>query len=303
MASERQTPGQLADQRGVALGGLAPAVHAAAVGGTSGLVSSKTSAHENLSKATFHSEKDPLTIYFSPKETAIKRVKNLKRNVWAAGHLHGLSTRGHRPPQCWFVTLTYVGLDDWRPDHISTATERYRRWCKRNLVACRYVWVGELQKRGAVHYHLLVWLPQGVHMPKWDTSSGTACGRDALPFWPHGMTNTQKAKAGVGYLMKYLSKLGETTTFPPGIRLNGAGGLTPQARQIRGWYNLPEWVKREFGVGAAKRLAIGIVDTSTGELLPAMYHKKIFPGGMTLTPLRTMPDRFHDGAYSTLPRP
>jgi hypothetical protein len=113
------------------------------------------------------------------------------------------------------------------------------------------------------------------------------------------MTNTQVAKSGVGYLMKYLSKLGELTVFPPRLRLYGCGGLTAQARGVRCWYNLPEWAKRGHGVGELKRQGSRLVVLETGEILPPMYAVKGVPGGMVLTLLRPMPERWHDGAYST----
>ena len=163
------------------------------------------------------------------------------------------------------VTLTYVGVEDWRADHISQALEQYRRWCRRKGVQCCYLWVAELQKRGAVHYHLMAWLPVGVRMPHWDRPT-TAAGRVVRPFWPHGMSNTEQAIAGVGYLMKYLSKGDDKTVFPPHLRLYGVGGLTPQARAVRAWYNLPEWAKREHGVGELRRIGSRLVVADTGEL-------------------------------------
>jgi hypothetical protein len=272
-----------------------------AAGGAAGagLVSLQTSRNEKTQKTVSQREGDTFQVNFDPKERASKRVKRLRRNVWAAGHLHGLGARGHRPPVAWFVTLTYVGVDDWRADHMSDATHQYRRHCARLGVPCRYLWVAELQKRGAVHYHLLCWLPQGVLMPHWDQSIATSSGRSCGPFWSHGMTNTQVAKAGVGYLMKYLSKLGDETVFPPRLRLYGCGGLTEQARGVRCWYNLPEWAKREHGVGDLKRQGSRLIVLETGEILPCMYAIKKVSGGMILTLLRPMPERWHDGAYST----
>lgn len=114
------------------------------------------------------------------------------------------------------------------------------------------------------------------------------------------MTNTQVAKAGVGYLMKYLSKLGEFTVFPDHLRLYGVGGLNPQARAVRAWYNLPEWVKREYGVGDVRRHKSHLVVMETGELLEPMYRRRFDHGRIFLDQLRPMPDRWHDGAYSTV---
>ena len=43
----------------------------------------------------------------------------------------------------------------------------------------RYCWVAELQKRGAIHYHLALWLPADVSLPKPDP--GPAGGSTAPP--------------------------------------------------------------------------------------------------------------------------
>lgn len=264
-----------------------------------GLVTLQTSPPEQSSKNHSHREGDAFQVTFDKQKRAEKRIKRLRRNVWAAGHLHGLTTKGYRAPTCWFVTLTYAGRDDWRADHISAALEQFRRYCAKIKVVCRYIWVAELQKRGAVHYHLICWLPKGVRMPHWDRSTVSLSGRPIAPLWARGYTNTQVAKTGVGYLMKYLSKIGADTNFPAGLRLYGCGGLTPQARTVRCWYNLPEWAKREHGVGDLKRQGSRLIVRETGEILPAMYGLKRIPGAILLTLLRPMPERWHDGAYST----
>jgi hypothetical protein len=249
----------------------------------SGLVSSKTS---------------PLEIRLDALSCREKRIKRLRRSVWGAGSLHGAAARGHRPDVCHFVTLTYVGVDDWRPDHVAAATERFRRHCARLRVRCRYLWVAELQKRGAVHYHLLVWLPRGVRMPHWDEPTRSPSGRAVAPFWPHGWTQVERARAGVGYLMKYVSKLDGQAEFPHGLRLYGVGGLDQQARAVRAWYNLPEWAKREHGVGDLQRVGSRLVVRETGELLPPMYAREFRPGAIVLHQLREMPPRWHTGPYS-----
>lgn len=227
---------------------------------------------------------------------ALQRIRRLKRSVWASGHLHGLANRGFRPPVCWFVTLTYRGVKDWKADHISNAIQRYRQWCRRKGYACRYTWVAELQRRGAVHYHLLAWLPHGVVMPFWDAAPDAK----RPPFWQHGMTNTEPAKSGIGYLMKYLSKLGEFHRFPKGLRLYGIGGLDQQGREVRSWYNLPEWAKRLHGVGEVRRKACGLVVSESGEILASPYRVERVPGGLLLRLVGELSARFHDGAYSAV---
>lgn len=238
-----------------------------------------------------------LSVNLSAPESALRRIKRLKRSVWASGHLHGMASRGMRPPQCWFVTLTYVGVSDWKPQHIRDALRRFRSWCEVNGHPCRYTWVAELQNRGAVHYHLLAWLPQGVRMPHWDRPQGRRAA-----FWPHGMTNTEKALSGVGYLMKYLSKLGELTKFPKGLRLYGIGGLCKDGRSVRRWYNLPEWAKRSFGVGELVRRKVGLIVHATGELLAPAYKVLRAPGCLVIQQVREVPDKWAHGAYSAFPR-
>jgi hypothetical protein len=115
------------------------------------------------------------------------------------------------------------------------------------------------------------------------------------------MTNTQKATSGVGYLMKYLSKLGELTRFPKGLRLYGMGGLDLQARNVRSWLNLPEWVKAEYGVGEVFRKTGRLLVRATGEFLEPAFRCRLIPGvGLELHQLRPVVERFHHGAYSSV---
>jgi len=229
---------------------------------------------------------------------SLRRIRRLKRSVWAAGHLHGIADHGKRAPVCWFVTLTYRQISDWRADHVSAAVEAFRNWCRRVGVPCRYIWVAELQNRGAMHYHLLAWLPQGLRMPQWDRQPD----RKRAAFWAHGMTNTEPARAGVGYLMKYLSKLGGFHRFPKGARLYGIGGLDASARQTRTWFNLPEWAKCSYGVGEVIRSGSRLVLRS-GEILQSPWLAKWVGGGLQLQLVGELPARWHDGAYSTLRQP
>jgi hypothetical protein len=267
-----------------------------------GLVTYKTSS-KNLESGHFG-------VSFHPNECALRRISRLKRSVWASGRLHGLANSGFRPPVCWFVTLTYAGIEDWRANHVSEALKAYREWCRVKGVPCRYTWVAELQQRGAVHYHMLAWLPPGVRMPKWDRShsvkrilkSGKVRVRVFAPFWSHGMTERDEARSGVGYLMKYLSKLGEFHRFPDGMRLYGIGGLDGQARKIRSWLNLAEWQKAGYGVGDLVRVAGRLVVQATGQLLDSIYRVQVVPGGLRVSLVGERPEGDFSGPYSSLNR-
>lgn len=283
-----------------ALGPLeGPRVRGGASGEAAGLVPFKTNLNGSNTS---------LEISFAKPVVAERRISRLKRSVWASGHLHGLAEKGFRPSVCWFVTLTYARANAWAANHLTKAVQSFRNWCKSKGVPCRYTWVAEIQPgrlertgEAVVHYHLLSWLPVGVNMPHWDRATRKHNGwRDA--FWPHGMTNTEKAFSGVGYLMKYLSKLGELTIFPKGLRLYGIGGLTAEGVGVRRWYNLPEWVKRSGGVGDVVKAGKDFVLRHTGEVLPPAYAVKKTPFGLVLTALRELPAKWFDGAFSTFPR-
>jgi len=246
-----------------------------------GLVPSKTSGP------------DFLEISFDPAEVQERRVKRLRRTVWACGHLHQVGRANGSRENVWFVTLTYRGVDDWQPGHISRCIRAVRKWCKKRRVPFRYVWVAELQRRGAMHYHIAVWLPKRVQLPKFDKQG----------WWPHGMTQRVIAKNAVGYLMKYLSKISPFHVFPKGARIHGYGGLTQQSRGICTWLNLPGWCKQRFGVGELRTIAGRRVVRDTGEILPPMYHRLFLRAGMRLYPLGPVPDRWVDGPYCTLRAP
>ena len=246
-----------------------------------------------------------LTVSFSPSIVAERRVNRLKKSVWASGHLHGFAEVGV-PSKCWFVTLTYARANAWCPKHISKAVQGYRNWCASKGVICRYTWVAEIQPKrlertgeAVVHYHLLAWLPEGVSMPHWDKETRKRGGLRAA-FWPHGMTNTEKAFSGVGYLMKYLSKLGELTVFPPGLRLYGIGGLTALGASVRRWFNLPAWVKQFAGVGDVCKVGKSFVMRDSGEVLETPYVCKKTAFGLEIKAIREIPPRWFDGVYSSV---
>lgn len=235
---------------------------------------------------------DCISISFDKVTQRENRIKNLRKNVWACGTLiNGQLPKGWR---CWFVTLTYRGVDDWNPRHVSDALKRFRHWANKAGTKPAYVWVAELQQRGAMHYHLAVWLPAHLSMPMWDKG-----GASRSAFWPHGMTNRQVARNAVGYLMKYLSKVGKYHEFPKGARLYGAGGVDAERRAIRGWLNWPQWLRQSYGVGEVKRTRAGRVVRETGEILQAAFRVVRAVGGMLLFPLQPLPQRWADGPYST----
>lgn len=69
-------------------------------------------------------------------------------------------------PLPFFVTLTYQkNFTDCEHSkkHLNTFLQRFRRKCKKNNVEFNYIWKMEFQKRGAVHYHLALFIPHDLY--------------------------------------------------------------------------------------------------------------------------------------------
>lgn len=241
-----------AAQRGPACGDTGAAAQCPPSGETAvspGLVNSSTSQ----------------TRYEAPLQIDSKkaRIQRLRRAIPAAADLIQREL-GPRRYKAAMVTATYRGVDDFEPRHISRLLDCIRKWLARRGYRLHYVWVAELQQRGALHYHLLIWLPKGLTLPKPDKAG----------WWPHGMTKIEWARNAVGYMVKYLSKMDSKGSFPKGVRLSGRGGLPAAGRAICRWLNYPLWLKQQAGVNTPiKRISgIGLVNTDTGECLPSPWH-------------------------------
>lgn len=155
------------------------------------------------------------------------------------------------------ITLTYAPGETWRPRHLSDLLANCRKFCKRAGKDFRYVWVAEMQQRGVVHYHVIVWLPKGFKLPK----------PDERGWWPYGMSNIQWAQKAAGYLAKYASKGQEpgAPAFPKGIRISGNGGLDAHGRIEFRFWRAPSEAREFFGVGAdIRRIKGGRFDAATG---------------------------------------
>jgi hypothetical protein len=91
-----------------------------------------------------------------------------------------------------------------------------------------------------VHFHLVLWLPVGVRLPKPDL-----CG-----WWPHGFSRIESVRSAVGYCASYVSKLEVCERFPRGLRLSGRGGLCSDSRREVRFWCAPRYVREAMGLGA-----------------------------------------------------
>ncbi len=193
----------------------------------------------------------------------LSRIRRLRASLKHTATMHE-NTREAQPKgrrwKCVMVTLTY--RDDGRDveNHISVYIRRVRAWLKRRGHDSRFCWVAELQKRGAVHYHVLWWIPYTLEMPMADVQG----------WWEHGDTRTEKAKRPISYLLKYASKLESkalgltpglirlgATAFPKGMRIYGSGGLTKEEQAERAWRLLPNWLRPHTTISERWRRAAG----------------------------------------------
>jgi hypothetical protein len=152
-----------------------------------------------------------------------------------------------------FIRLSY--RDGVRPKarHISDALKRARQWALRHGGWLGHVYRYEFgSERGRGHYHVIVWLPRGVTMPRWDTRG----------WWPHGFTNTEWARKPVKYIAKYASKADAVPNpafLVRGLRWWGCGGLNVLQRMRLRWRRAPQWVRqlRALGGDIVQRLGGG----------------------------------------------
>lgn len=213
-----------------------------------------------------------------------KAVRNSAHALDSAAHLSG-SFRWRR----LFVTLTYREVEDWKPGHVRDFSRDVRDWFRRKAgVPMRMVWVLELQKRGAVHYHCMIWIPARCRFPAPDR-----CG-----WWPHGMTNVKAPKGGiqrpVSYMAKYASKVtpDQCGRVPKGARMHGASGLDQEGKRWVRYWRSPLFARDALG-GAAdiRKVTGGYMDKLTGEFCASPWKVSITPGGRViawrLVPLTT----------------
>lgn len=195
-------------------------------------------------------------------DRSASRVRRLARSVdHVAREIHfACSARGGFRFRSLFVTLTYRPGVEWDRRHVSEFVHRMRVWFGRRAAKLRMVWVAELQKRGVVHYHAVVWVPARLRLP----------APDVRGWWPHGMSNVQTARSPIGYLVKYASKgVGDGLKFPRNCRTHGHSGLSPDARKVVRYWCAPGWVRdamREAGAFGAdlRRCVGGWVDRVSG---------------------------------------
>lgn len=235
---------------------------------TSGKGSFRANPQAPIHRARAKHRSDATEGLYMPKgDEDSMRVRHLRRAVGFSARAHGVSRKGYRADDVIMVTLTYRDASAWRPRHVADLMRRVRNWCKSHGFPCRYVWVAELQKRGAIHYHVALFVPHGTRLPIPDKSG----------WWPHGSSRIELARSVVPYLMKYLSKGGDKAgawRLPQGARMYGVGGVEHSLRRARRWLSLPAFVRARADIADDWRRAPGggWVDPD-GVIWPSEYRR------------------------------
>ena len=127
---------------------------------------------------------------------------------------------------------------------------------------------------GAVHYHVIIWMPSGYHIPKLDKSKS----------WPYGMSEIKAAKNPVGYLAKYASKGDRYDSFPKGLRMHGSGGLSLAYKIEKRWWVTPSWVRnwQPEIVDIKRATGGGYFRVDTGEWRPSPWRVLFVDGKVFL---------------------
>lgn len=209
---------------------------------------------------------------FDPFES---RAKRMHKSVLTASRLHVSETerKGFRKLKVAMLTCTYREDGMWSKNHIGMLRRCIREWLVRRRISVRFVWVMELTKRGRPHYHMLVWLPRGITLPKPDKQG----------WWPYGMTKIEWAKNAVGYIAKYASKTtgDDCLRIPRGARLHGAGGHNQESKRELRWWKTPLFARECFGVFAdIFPIKGGRVNRVTGEFIASPWHVVLDRGGL-----------------------
>jgi hypothetical protein len=192
---------------------------------------------------------------------SIRRLKRLRRRLWSWHHLVTTWVAGYYSA-C--ITLTYAPSHRWDRRDVSRFLNALRGYYKRRGWRFIYFWVAELQQRGAVHYHLIVFIPRGHKLPYPDQR-----------WWRKGSSNICSVRRFAKYLAKYLQKGSQgELKFPKGLRLFGYGGLTWLERAMwrcrwlpkRWWDAIYEVVQGVFYVVRLKGRLVEVL-TADGDVL------------------------------------
>lgn len=224
----------------------------------SGLVGFSTSQTEPPAGGVVAGE----VVEFSQSEARIRKlgvaVREVARIHAAAARAGNAFAPAARELPAMF-TLTHRPGQVPAPGDVTRFVDCVRKWCLRRFgwKVLRYVWVAELQAeraargdKGAVHYHVVIWLPPELmataQRRRLKHLAAVLPKPDVKGWWKKGITERDWVRKNVGaYLSKYLSKGSESLAMPKGLRTYGQGGLDAEERSQRTWACAPTWLQMQ----------------------------------------------------------
>lgn len=167
------------------------------------MVSSRgLSSYNKVSAVRVASKKTGEIIEISKAKT---RLSRLRRRVFAWSR--AIKPVAGQTTRTVMITLTYRKSWLWMPNQIRKFMHDLRKHLRGNLLA--YAWVAELQERGAVHYHVILVVNRGTHIPM----------PDKVGWWKWGSSKIQTANTPY-YIAKYTGKeYQKEGPFPKGLRM------------------------------------------------------------------------------------
>lgn len=167
------------------------------------------------------------------------RVRRLQKRVkaWCDRLKPGLDRVGI-DTRLVMITLTYREGEEWKPGDIREFMRFGRHFMGNRLMA--YAWVAELQKRGAVHYHVIMLVKAHTNIPVPDKSG----------WWTKGMSRIESAKTPY-YLLTYTGKKYQKIgSYPKGIRIFAVWISPAILDGVAKWFfrlsSYPRWLVEEI---------------------------------------------------------
>lgn len=218
-------------------------------------------------------------------DATLNRTRRVGHSVKTTARLHQqeISDSGFRFKPA-MITATYSADKSWSKRHISDLISHCRKYLARryNQTTFRYTWVAELQKRGVIHYHIILWLPKGCTLPK----------PDKRGWWSYGQTRIEWVKNAVGYLAKYASKGSDQSQhkFPKGARISGYGGLNLASRREYRFWRAPLSIRSKINPEVAiapssfdiRKIKGGYFNRDTGEFIESDYTMVLINGSQSI---------------------
>jgi len=187
--------------------------------------------------------------------------------VRTAGLVNTELSKTHWP---LFFTLTYRDGEQWESKQITNFINNYRVFIKRKLndknYKLTYIWTAENNKdREYIHYHGLIWIPNGILPPKPDRRD-----RTRKEWWQYGWSNVQRAFNPAVYIGKYIGKSSEPLKLPKRSRT-----YSINVRHLidLSFLRCPGWVcyNSKFGDKLKRIKGIGWVNITTQKWFESPY--------------------------------